>query len=149
MVADSSPACAWGGSSGQVHDGDATTLTAATGCTTCADVFELTDWAECTGKTIRAVMMGAVSRKSGGTSQTFKMYLRIGGVDYSVKSISPSSASSYFDSGMANRVTTNPATSAAWTCSDLNSLQLKIDERSRRDGQHPRYSGRGRRHLRS
>jgi hypothetical protein len=76
--------------------------------------------------TINSITVHAVNRSLDPVSNTFKIGVRIGSTNYwgDTKDTDPST--SYID--FSQEWTTNPATSSAWTLSELDSLQIGIQK---------------------
>ena len=107
-------------------DGDTTALECPTG-TVCADVLDLTNTSGLSGKKILYVGTSHVQKKISGAGFTqFVVAIRVGGVNYTTQNPSFSSTS-YATVSTGTRYYTNPATSAAWTTTDLDALQISLD----------------------
>lgn len=84
----------------------------------------LTDTSGLTGKTINSVTVYAKFRSLDPVSNTFQIGIRAGSTDYWSTDKDTVSATTYILFGEV--WTTNPNTSAAWTTSDLDALQIGV-----------------------
>lgn len=109
-------------------DGD-TTKIVGPASTTCSDTFDLTNTSGLSGYTIDYVTASYVCVKSSGAGgPSITTYLRVSGVDYSLGTFTCSGTNYTFpEYSSLTRYYTNPATGVAWTTSDIDALQLKID----------------------
>jgi hypothetical protein len=72
--------------------------------------------------TIHALQLNVVAAKSDAGSRTIKPFFRIGGSNYDGSAVSPASS----PTDLRHLLETSPATSTAWTSSELNGLEAGV-----------------------
>lgn len=105
------------------------TYAGCAGSTVCSVILDLTNTSGLSGKKILYVTaVGAVLKTSGAGTFTTQLSLRVSGVDYLTNSPASSSTSTPYTQDVVPTTTyyTNPATSLAWTTTDLDALQLTL-----------------------